>query len=69
MKRENLTDGDFHRVTSKRNRDLLIWQRGANTPQPLLIVSFQNNRIRRREVDMGRCGCIPLRQLGTCHWT
>ena len=31
MKRENLTDGGFHRVTSKRNRDLLIWQRGANT--------------------------------------
>ena len=52
MKRENLTGGGFHRVTSKRNRDLLIWQRGANTPQPLLIVSFQNNRIRRREVDI-----------------
>ena len=69
MKRGNLPDGGFHRVTSKRNRGLLIWQRGANTPQSLLIVSFQNYRRRCREVDMGRCGHIPLRELGTCHWT
>ena len=62
MRRGNLPDGGHDKVIWKRSRDQLT--RRHEQRNSLLRVSFGTYRRRRRDVQMGNRGYLPLRRLG-----
>ena len=70
MRRGNLPQSNLKTCRPSQQRNSKSWWR--RTTATLLVVSFGTYRKRRRGVEMGRRGYVPLRRLGEiplrCRW-